>query len=87
MTPRHDRFVAASGRTFARGDGVSLRLVSPAALYDDWRLAETEASLAMAAWYATPRSDKAAAYARYAVRTDAEEAAATKLAERLGRAA
>jgi hypothetical protein len=56
------------------------------ALYDDWLLAETQASLELAAWYAAARGDKAAAHARYAART-AAEAAATRLAQRVGRAA
>ena len=32
-------------------EGLSVRLLSPASLYDDWLVAETKASLALAAWY------------------------------------
>jgi hypothetical protein len=84
MTPGHHRFIAAPGQALARRDALSLRESSPAALYDDWLLAETQASLELAAWYDAAHGDKAAAYARYAAGTDAEEAAAARLAQRIG---
>jgi hypothetical protein len=59
------------------------RPVSPAALYDEWLMAETRATLALAAWRTAARGEKSAAYARYVARTDAEETAAVHLYERL----
>ena len=84
MPTPENLFVVPPGGAFARLCRVGVRAVSPAALYDDWLLAETEATLALVAWHTAPRSLKSAAYTRYVARTDAEEAAAVRLYERLG---
>jgi hypothetical protein len=47
--------------------------------YDAWRLAETEATLALAAWRGARRADKRAAYATYVAALDAEAGAASRL--------
>lgn len=87
MNPSHRHTIAPPGQAFAGRDGGSPPAGRAAELYDDWLLAETQASLALVAWYAASRRDKAGAYARYAAHTDAEEAAARRFAQRLRRAA
>jgi hypothetical protein len=86
MTSPENPFIVAPGSALARLGRLSVRAVSPAALYDDWLVAETEATLALVAWRAAERSEKAAAYARYVAHTDAEEDAAVRLCERLAAA-
>jgi hypothetical protein len=61
------------------------RAVSAAALYDDWLVAETEATLSLAVWRDAPHGHKAAAYRLYASALDAEAAAAAQLAQLLRR--
>jgi hypothetical protein len=54
--------------------------VSAAMLHDDWVAAETEATLALAAWRSSEgRGRRALAYAFYAAALDTEEAAAARL--------
>jgi hypothetical protein len=63
---------------------LSIRLVSPASLYDDWLVAETEASLALLAWReARPFGAKARAYGAYVAALAREDRAAGLLADRL----
>lgn len=64
----------------ARGD---LHAFSPASLYDDWSVAEMEASLALAGWSTAAQSDKVGAHADYVATLDAEEQAAVRLQRRL----
>jgi hypothetical protein len=52
-------------------------------LYDDWVVAEAEATLALAAWGSAARGRKAFAYAAYVAALDTEEAAAAELEQRL----
>jgi hypothetical protein len=59
------------------------RLVSPATLFDNWVLAETEAGLALTAWRDARPSVRAAAHASYAAALDREARAAEILAARL----
>jgi hypothetical protein len=66
---------------------LSIRLLSPASLYDDWLVAETEASLSLLAWReARPFGAKARAYAAYVAAVAREERAADLLAARLNAA-
>jgi hypothetical protein len=66
---------------------LSIRLLSPASLYDDWFVAETEASLALLAWREARSSGaKARAYASYVAALGREERAAGLLAARLNAA-
>jgi len=67
--------------------GISERLLAPAALFDDWLIAETEATLALAAWRAARSATKPRAHASYRAALDREEQAAAALANRLRRAA
>jgi hypothetical protein len=82
MRRRENPFVVAPRNALARRAGVPR--VSAGALYDDWLMAETDATLALAAWRTAARHEKAAAYARYVARTEAEEVAAVRLYEHLG---
>ena len=59
------------------------RMPSPAALFDDWLIAETEATLALQAWRAARPFGKRRAHASYLAALDREEHAATRLASRL----
>jgi hypothetical protein len=61
----------------------SVRPVSPAALYDDWLIAETEATLALAAWRAARPAAKPWAHASYLAALDREQDAALMLEDRL----
>jgi hypothetical protein len=83
MTGPENPFVVAPGSALARLGRAGVRTASPAALYDDWLVAETQATLALVAWRSAERDQKSAAYARYVTGTDAEEAAAVRLYERL----
>ena len=67
--------------------GISERLLAPAALFDDWLIAETEATLALAAWRAARPATKPRAHASYCAALDREERAAAVLADRLSLAA
>ena len=61
------------------------RAISAATLYDEWLVAETEATLSLAAWRDAPREHRAAAYGKYLSALDAEAAAAAQLAQRAAR--
>jgi hypothetical protein len=65
---------------------LSIRLLSPASLYDDWFVAETEASLALTAWRDAGTGAKARAYASYVAALAREARAADLLAARLSAA-
>ena len=54
-------------------------VVSAGMLFDDWVVAETEATLALAEWRSASRAGKTAAYAAYVAALDAETAAAAQL--------
>ena len=60
-----------------------IRLLSPASLYDDWMVAEAEASLALTAWRDAKYGSKARAYASYVAALAREARAADLLAARL----
>ena len=60
-----------------------LRRVRPADLFDAWQFAETEATLALAAWKSAPHENKGDAYASYVAALDREAKAAGMLAIRL----
>jgi len=62
---------------------LGLRLVSPAALYDDWVIAETETALALDAWREATAATKAGTFAAYQHALDHEARAAERLACRL----
>jgi hypothetical protein len=66
---------------------IGARLFSPAAAFDDWLIAETEASLALEAWRSARPFSKSQAHASYAAALDREEHAAAVLASRLRMAA
>jgi hypothetical protein len=51
----------------------------PADLFDDWLVAEVDASLALADWYSAPSGRKRVAHARYAVALELEAYAARRL--------
>jgi hypothetical protein len=53
--------------------------VRPIELFDAWLSAETEASLALAAWRSSGREEKADAYAAYLAALDREAHAAKTL--------
>jgi hypothetical protein len=78
--PTSDNTQSASLSPLAR---FSMRLISPAALYDDWLVAETEATLALAAWRAARPGAKARAYGSYVAALAREARAADLLASRL----
>jgi hypothetical protein len=61
----------------------STRLISPAALYDDWLAAETDATLALAAWRAARPGAKAGAHGSYVAALSREARAAELLASRV----
>jgi hypothetical protein len=63
-----------------------IRFLSPASLYDDWLVAETEASLALTAWRDATYGAKARAYASYVAALAREARAADLLAARLSSA-
>lgn len=62
---------------------LGIRLLSPASLYDDWLVAETEASLALSAWREARPGMKARAYASYVAALAREARAADLLAARV----
>src|SRR4051794_4906980 len=62
---------------------LSLDLLSPASLYDDWLVAETKASLALAAWPEARPAARARPSAAYAAALAHEASAADLLAARL----
>ena len=62
---------------------LSVKRLSPSLLRDAWLVAETEASLALAAWRSAPQSQKGKAYASYVVALEREAEAADLLAMRL----
>jgi hypothetical protein len=60
-----------------------LRQLSTNALRDAWRVAEIEASLALASWRIAARDSKRAAHAIYVAALEREAQAASQLASRL----
>jgi hypothetical protein len=78
--PSSDNTPSASLSALAK---LSKRLISPAALYDDWLLAETEATLALAAWRSARPGAKATAHDSYVAALAREARAADLLASRL----
>jgi hypothetical protein len=72
--------------TDCRSTPAGARPISAADLYDAWLIAETKASLALAAWRSAARADKRRACARYVDALAAEEAAAAQLKRWLGAA-
>ena len=62
---------------------LSNRLLSPAALYDNWLVAETEAGLALAAWRAASPGAKPQAHELYSAALIREAHAANVLEMRL----
>jgi hypothetical protein len=83
MSSSENPSMTALNSPLARLGRSSLRRVSSAALYDAWRLAETEATLALAAWRSARRSEKGAAYALYVAALAVEAEAAGRLQGRL----
>jgi hypothetical protein len=63
----------------------SLQRLRPAVLFDHWMLAETEATLALAAWRSASVDDRASAYATYLAALEREAKAAHTLELRLAR--
>jgi hypothetical protein len=57
----------------------------PADLFDAWLFAETDATLALAAWRSAPRAEKRDAHAAYMAALDREAHAAEVLADRVRR--
>ena len=55
----------------------------PADLFDAWLFAETDATLALAAWQSAARADKPDAHAAYVAALDREARAAAVLEHRL----
>jgi hypothetical protein len=55
----------------------------PADLFDAWLFAETDATLALAAWQAAPRAEKSDAHAAYLAALDREAHAAEVLEDRV----
>ena len=55
----------------------------PADLFDAWLFAETDATLALAAWQSAARADKPDAHAAYVAALDREAHAAAVLEQRL----
>jgi hypothetical protein len=64
----------------------SLDRLRPILLFDAWLFAETDATLALAAWRSAPTEDKAGAFAAYRAALDREAHAARTLELRLARA-
>ena len=71
----------------ARRGLVAVRRLRAAELYDEWLLAETNATLALAAWWSAPSDAKGDAYAAYRAALDREAQAAGMLELRLSPAA
>ncbi len=74
---------AKTARPFARRGRFSLMRMRPADLFDAWQFAETEATLALAAWKSAPHGKKGDAYVSYVAALDREAKAAGMLAIRL----
>jgi hypothetical protein len=72
--------MASSLWSFAR---LSLSRLRPAELFDAWMFAETEASLALAAWRSAAGAEKRDAYTAYLAALDREAQAAKTLQLRL----
>ena len=74
-----------AGRTARRH--LNLSRLRPAELFDAWLFAETDATLALAAWQAARRSEKSDAHASYLAALDREQHAAEVLENRVRAAA
>jgi hypothetical protein len=79
-----NRAAPAKRRTLKQRLDFGLQRLRPADLFDAWMFAEADATLAMAAWRAAPREEKADAYSAYVAAFDRETQAASILALRLG---
>jgi hypothetical protein len=79
--------MSASPRSLRRLARLSLTRVRPAELFDAWMFAETDASLALAAWREARSEEKADAHAAYLAALDREAQAAMTLQLRLAPAA
>jgi hypothetical protein len=75
---------AAKRRSLKQRLDVGIQRLRPADLFDAWLFAEADATLAIAAWRAAPREEKAEAYSAYVAAFDRETQAAHILALRLG---
>jgi hypothetical protein len=62
---------------------IDLMRLRPADLFDAWLFAETDATLALAAWQAAPRSEKSDAHVAYLAALDREQHAAEVLENRV----
>jgi hypothetical protein len=71
----------------ARWGRLGIKRLRPADLFDAWLFAETEASLALAAWMSAPVGEKRDAYTSYLAALDREAQAAGMLELRLADAA
>ena len=60
-----------------------LRRLRPADLFDAWLFAETDATLALAAWRSAGRADRRHAHVAYVAALDREARAAAVLEQRL----
>jgi hypothetical protein len=78
-----DDDTAPDVRPLARLGRFNLMRMRPADLFDAWQFAETEATLALAAWKSAPHERKGDAYASYVAALDREAKAAGMLAIRL----
>jgi hypothetical protein len=88
MPAIEDSSAATSPRTsLTRLGRLSIRRLRPADLFDAWMLAETEATLALAAWRWAPRDKKGDAHSTYVAALDREAQAAGLLALRISPAA
>ncbi len=83
MSDSDDLSMTALKSALNRLGRASVSRISPAALYDAWLLAETEATLALSAWRSARRCDKRAAYAVYAAALEIEADAANLLRDRV----
>jgi len=73
-----------TSRTSLTRDGrLSIKRLRPADLYDAWLFAESDATLALAAWRSAPDGERGDAYATYVAALDREARAAGLLELRL----
>jgi hypothetical protein len=78
----HGSITASTGGIARRGL-LGVRRLRAAELYDAWLFAETDATLALAAWWSAPRDQKRDAYAVYCAALEREAHAAGLLELRL----
>ena len=75
--------ITVSNGGVARCGRLGLQRLRAAELYDAWLFAETDATLALAAWWSAPADGKGGAYARYLAALGREGDAADRLELRL----